>query len=169
MQEEQEEEQVLDVSERHSRRRLDSEPRRLSSGDLPLSPGVSAESGRRGSDEPLMEQEVLEAQTDIAGHVFQTRLAHTSPMAGEYLATTNSPKLRWRAKLIHTSRSLRACCTYQRRRAACPEAPRTVRMPYAYRPRPCRTYRVPWYHPGGALLRASSTHAARPGGAPPLA
>ena len=23
-------------------------------------------------------------------------------------------------------------------------------MPYAYRPRPCRTYRVPWYHPGGA-------------------
>eukprot|EP00964_Phaeocystis_antarctica_P099908 scaffold65672_cov46-Phaeocystis_antarctica.AAC.1 len=68
-----EEEEVLDVSERHSRRRLDSEPRRLSSGNLP-SPGVS--------DEPLTEQEVLEAQTDIAGHVFQTRLADTSPSTG---------------------------------------------------------------------------------------
>ena len=36
-----------------------------------------------------------------------------------------------------------ACCTYQRHRAACLEAPRTVRTPYAYQPRPCRTYRVP--------------------------
>ena len=70
------------MPERHSRRRLDSEPRRLSSGDLP-SPGVSSlESGRRGSDEPVTEQEVLEAQTDIAGHVFQTRLADTSPSTG---------------------------------------------------------------------------------------
>ena len=136
------------MPERHSRRCLDSEPRRLSSGDLP-SPGVSSlESGRRGSDEPVTEQEVLEAQTDIAGQVFLTRLADTSPMAGEYLAT-NSPKLRWRAKLIRTSRSLRAVRTRGTGQFA-PGAPRTVRMPYAYRPRPCRTYRVPWYHPGGA-------------------
>eukprot|EP00964_Phaeocystis_antarctica_P070183 scaffold42696_cov57-Phaeocystis_antarctica.AAC.3 len=27
-----------------------------------------------------------------------------------------------------------------------PGAPRTVRTPYAYQPRACRTYRVPWYH-----------------------
>ena len=32
-----------------------------------------------------------------------------------------------------------ACCTYRRRRAACPKAPRTA----AYQPRACRTYRVP--------------------------
>ena len=64
------------------------------------------------------------------------------------------------AKLTCTPRGLRtvrtgytyqpaACCTYQRRRAACPWAPRTVRTPYAYQPRPCRRYRVPWHprHP----------------------
>ena len=33
------------------------------------------------------------------------------------------------------------CCTYQRHRAA--KAPRTVRAPSAYRPRACRTHRVP--------------------------
>ena len=32
-----------------------------------------------------------------------------------------------------------ACCTYQRRRAACAEAPRTVRTGYAYRSRAVRT------------------------------
>ena len=30
-----------------------------------------------------------------------------------------------------------ACCTYQRRRAACPKAPCTVRTPYACQPRAC--------------------------------
>ena len=39
-----------------------------------------------------------------------------------------------------------ACCTHQRRRAACPGAPRTARTPHAHRPRACRTYRVPWHH-----------------------
>eukprot|EP00964_Phaeocystis_antarctica_P086869 scaffold55054_cov61-Phaeocystis_antarctica.AAC.5 len=34
-------------------------------------------------------------------------------------------------------------CRYHRHRAACPEAPRTVRTGYAYQPRACRTYRVP--------------------------
>ena len=38
------------------------------------------------------------------------------------------------------------CCTYQRRRATGPEAPSAVRTPYAYQPRACRTYRVPWHH-----------------------
>ena len=62
--------------------------------------------------------------------------------------------VRWLTpKLTRTPRGLRtvrtgyayqppACCTYQRRRAACPEAPRTVRTPYAYQPRAYRTYRV---------------------------
>ena len=36
-----------------------------------------------------------------------------------------------------------ACCTYRRRGAACPRAPRTVRTPYAYQPRACLTHRVP--------------------------
>ena len=55
-----------------------------------------------------------------------------------------------RSVLTRTSRSLRAvrmgyayqppaCCTYRRRRAACPKAPRTA----ACQPRACRTYRVP--------------------------
>ena len=35
---------------------------------------------------------------------------------------------------------------YERRRAACPEAPHTVRPGYAYQPRACRTYRVLWHH-----------------------
>ena len=30
-----------------------------------------------------------------------------------------------------------ACCTYRRRRAACPRGPRTVRKRYTYQPRPC--------------------------------
>ena len=38
-----------------------------------------------------------------------------------------------------------ACRTYQRRRAACPEAPSTVHTPYTYQPRQCRTYHVPWH------------------------
>ena len=64
------------------------------------------------------------------------------------------PVARQPAKLTRTSRGLRtvrtsyayqppACCTYQRRRAACPEASRTVRTGYAYQPRACRTYHVP--------------------------
>ena len=71
----------------------------------------------------------------------------------------------WLPELTRTPRSLRAvrtgyayqppaCCTYRRRRAACPEAPRTVRTPYAYQPRACRTYRVPWH--GRWLLYADA-------------
>jgi hypothetical protein len=39
-----------------------------------------------------------------------------------------------------------ACCTYRRRRAACPEAPSTVRTPHAYQPPAYRTHRVPCVH-----------------------
>ena len=39
-----------------------------------------------------------------------------------------------------------ACRRYQRHRAVCSWAPRTVRTRYAYQPRACRTYRVPWHH-----------------------
>ena len=41
-----------------------------------------------------------------------------------------------------------ACCTYLRRRAAGPRAPRTVRTPCAYQPRMGRTHRAPWHAPG---------------------
>eukprot|EP00964_Phaeocystis_antarctica_P117996 scaffold81827_cov57-Phaeocystis_antarctica.AAC.3 len=47
----------------------------------------------------------------------------------------------WEPVLTRTSRGLST-----RHRAACPEAPRTVRTPYAYQPRACRTYRVSLHH-----------------------
>eukprot|EP00964_Phaeocystis_antarctica_P118866 scaffold82598_cov59-Phaeocystis_antarctica.AAC.5 len=48
----------------------------------------------------------------------------------------------------------------QRRRAACPGAGTTVRTPYTYQPRPCRTYHVPWHHrwePAGHSLAHGGT------------
>ena len=45
------------------------------------------------------------------------------------------------ASSVDTSVPEPPCCTYQRHRAA--KAPRTVRAPSAYRPRACRTRRVP--------------------------
>ena len=40
-----------------------------------------------------------------------------------------------------------ACCTYQRHRAACSRgAKHGTYMPYAYQPRACLMYRVPWHH-----------------------
>ena len=52
-------------------------------------------------------------------------------------------------------------CTCQRRRAACPKAPRSVRTPYAYRPLACRTYRVPYGAPQASSGRSSRSGSPR--------
>ena len=51
-----------------------------------------------------------------------------------------------------------ACCTYLRRRAAGPRAPRTVRTPCAYQPRMGRTHRAPWHAPGTVWCTAGGEY-----------
>ena len=58
------------------------------------------------------------------------------------------------SQALRTVRTVYAYCTYQRRRAACPGAPRTVRSPY--QPGACCTYRAPWHHRPSAESRSSS-------------
>ena len=75
-------------------------------------------------------------------------------------------------KLTRTPRPSQppALGTYQRRRAACPRARRTLRTGYAYQPRAFGTYRAPW-HPGHRDARRDDrrTHARPHGLLPELA
>ena len=80
-------------------------------------------------------------------------LADTSPPQAEPCPLCGLPPPAASVPYARATRTYRppACGTYQRRRAACPGAPRAVRTGCACQPRACCAYRVPSHRRSPAL------------------
>ena len=80
-------------------------------------------------------------------------LADTSPPQAEPCPLCGLPPPAASVPYARATRTYRppACGAYQRRRAACPGAPRAVRTGYACQPRACCAYRVPSHRRSPAL------------------
>ena len=99
---------------------------------LSITYAVEGEQQRRAESEPLRL-----AWLDAVVHRKQL-------VQAQVYADTYVPGLPFCTYGLRVPASCVLCCTYRRRRAAC-HGGTTVRTPYTYQPRSCRTYRVPWH------------------------